>query len=317
MSAHGRSQGAGLKLHHPELPASISVQAFDALHDDAPAWRAVLESIAAEHGAGPVLQMLGGTVLVALVGSTRVIKLYPPFLRGHCEFERAALARLQGRLSLPTPTLIAAGERDGWPYTVMSQLQGDVLLPLWPTLNEAARCTLLAALGALAAQVHALPVGELAALAPRWEDFIHLQRQRCQVRQQRTGLPEHLLSQLTSFLSGALPAGEDVILTGEYTPMNLLVQGETLAGMYDFGDGLVGPREYDWLGPLCFLAAGHPARCAAYMGGYGAALDDALRLQLMRLLLLHRYSHLPAQLALPGWQQATSFEQLTQWLWAG
>ena len=40
--------------------------------------------------------------------------------------------------------------------------------------------------------------------------------------------------------------------------MNLLYQAG-LSGMFDFGDGLVGPAAYDWLGPLSFLAAGERA----------------------------------------------------------
>ena len=106
-----------------------------------------------------------------------------------------------------------------------------------------------------------------------------------------------------------------MILTGEYTPMNLLVQGGRLSGMFDFGDGLVGPREYDWLGPLAFLAAGDAHRCAALFEGYGAAPGPAMRLSLMRLMLLHRYSCLPAQIALPGWEAAPDFETLTERLW--
>jgi hygromycin-B 7''-O-kinase len=297
------------------LPPAIGVAAFDALHDDAPAWRAVIESIAAEHGGGPVRQRGDGTVLVALLGSDRVLKLYPPFLRDHCEFERAVLARLHGRLSLPTPRLLATGERDGWPYHLMTQLPGEVLTGVWPSLTEARKCELLGTLGALATQVHALPVGELVNLAPRWDDFVQAQRQRCQARQQRTGLPAHLLAQLGAFLQGELPQGPAVTLTGEYTPMNLLAQDGRLSGMFDFGDGLVGPREYDWLGPLCFLAAGHAGRCQAFMQGIGAALDADMRLRLLRLLLLHRYSNLPAQVAMPGWQQAGSFEELAALIW--
>jgi NAD(P)-dependent dehydrogenase (short-subunit alcohol dehydrogenase family) len=82
-----------------------------------------------------------------------------------------------------------------------------------------------------------------------------------------------------------------------------------------FGDGLVGPREYDWLGPLCFYCAGHAGRLQAFFGGYGARPDAAARLALLRLMLLHRYSNLKAQLALPGWQQAPSFEALAALLW--
>jgi hygromycin-B 7''-O-kinase len=302
-------------MSHPPLPPEIGVSAFDALHDDPLAWRAVMESIAAEHGAGPLQQMEEGTVLVALLGRQRVIKLYPPFLRDHFEFERGVLAQLGGRLSVPTPTLEAVGSRDGWPYLVMSQLSGEPMTAVWPTQDEKAKCKLLRQIGSLAAEVHAQPVGPIHSLAPPWLDFIAAQRARCVARQQRTGLPEQLLQRLPAFLEGELPQGPAVILTGEYTPMNLLVAGERLVGMYDFGDGLVGPGAYDWLGPLVFLAAGHAARREAFFEGYGVKVDAQQRLALLRLVLLHRYSNLKAQIALPGWQQAQSFEELALRIW--
>ncbi len=309
-----------------KLPADIGVAAFDTLHDDPAAWRSVIESLARELGATdstPVQQETAGTVLVARIGDGRVLKLYPPFLRDHFEFERAMLQRLHaprpGRLRVPTPELLAEGERDGWPYLVMTQMAGEPLTSTWPVMNEAERCALLHELGALAAEVHALPVGEVAALAPRWDDFIARQRERCVSRHQRTGLPAHLLAQVPAFVAGPLPEGPAVLLTGEYTPFNLFTTasatGHRLSAMFDFGDGLVGPREYDWLGPQCFLVAGDAGRSAAFMHGYGAQVDEAMRLRLMRLLLLHRYSHLKAQVAIEGWQDLRSFEELAARLW--
>lgn len=297
------------------LPQAITVADFDTLHDQPAAWHAVMTSIAAVYSAAPVRQMSEGTVLVALLGQDLVIKLYPPFLHDHFEFECAALRALQGHLSVPTPSLVATGEREGWPFLVMSQLGGDSLLTAWPSLTPAQQCALLHDLGALAAEVHALPVQALRAHAPAWPDFLHQQRQRCLARQQRTQLPGHLLKPLEVFLQGAVPSGPDVILTGEYTPMNLLTQGPKLVGMYDFGDGLVGPREYDWLGPLTFLASGSAPRCQAFFEGYGVSPDAEQRLSLLRLLLLHRYSNLGAQIACPGWQQAPSFEALANLIW--
>ncbi|MBT9487669.1 MAG: phosphotransferase [Rubrivivax sp.] len=300
-----------------QLPAQISVADFDALHDAPERWRGLIDTLAAVHGLGPVQQAEESTALVAL-GATAVIKLYPPFLRDHHAFECGLLPRLHGRLSLPTPQLIAHGEHQGWPWLVISRLAGTTLTGTWPSLGEAQRCQLLHRLGALVAEVHALPVGEQAALAPPWPEFLARQRAGCRRRQERTGLPAHLLDQLDSFLQGPLPGGPDVILTGEYTPMNLLHgpgAGDGLSGMFDFGDGLVGPREYDWLGPLCFLAAGNAARCDAFFSGYGDTVDGPGREQLLRLLLLHRYSCLPAQIALPDWQAAPSFEALAAMLW--
>jgi hygromycin-B 7''-O-kinase len=298
------------------LPPSIGVAEFDALHDDVPRWRGIVAAIAARHGTAPFVPVEEGTALVGLIGRELVVKVYPPFLRDHFEFEVAALARLAGRLGVPTPEMVFHGEHDGWPYHVITQLDGEPLDRAWPALPEAGRCRVLESIGRLAAEVHALPVDGMAALAPDWGAFLAGQRARCVHRQQRTGLPAHLLAQVEAFVAGPVPdAGPSVILTGEYTPMNLLQRQGALSGMFDFGDGLVGPREYDWLGPLCFLAAGHRGRCEAFFAGYGEPAFRERRAELMRLLLLHRYSNLPAQLAFEGWDRAPGFEALAETLW--
>jgi hygromycin-B 7''-O-kinase len=298
----------------PTLPRDIDVRSFDDLHDQQDQWRAVIESIARDDLAetGSVRQEGDSTTLVALLGTTRVLKLFPPFLRDHFEYESVMLDVLHGRLSLPTPRKLAVGERDGWPYLVMSQLGGDLLTQTWKTMTEEDRCTVLGRIGSLTKEVHALPTTALEPVSLRWGEFIAAQRAGCLLRQQRTKLPEHLLAQVDAFVAGPLPEGPSVALTGEYTPMNLFTRDQRLAAMFDFGDGLVGPRQYDWLGPLAFLCAGQPNRVAAYFDGYGERPSRDERLALMRLLLLHRYSNLRAQVAAQGWREARDFAELAQ-----
>ena len=300
----------------PDLPAEPGVADFDALQADAARWIGVLAALGARYSRAPAVPAGQGTVLVALLGRELVVKLYPPFLRDHFAFERAMLVHLQGRLLLPTPRLVDSAEHAAWPYLVMTQLPGTPLDRVWPTLQQRERCAVLRTIGSLAAEVHALPLGPKPALAPRWADFVQGQRERCHGRQQRTGLPAHLLAQLDAFVQGPVPAGPDVILTGEYTPFDLLHHGSGLSALFDFGDGLVGPREYDWLGPLCFLAAGDAARIDALFDGYhGRPFDRARREALLRLLLLHRYSTLKAQITLPGWQDAPDFATMAALIW--
>lgn len=313
------------------LPAQIDDDAFDALHARPEHWLPELRTLAdalGPLGAGDLQAANGGgSALVALLvdgrSPDRVLKCYPPNMQDHHDYELGALPALADHLAVPTPRLLADGIHHGWPWMLMTRLAGAPMTQAWPGLDDAAKCTLLRQIGALIAQVHALPVPQ--ALRPRslvWTDFITRQRARCAARQQRTGLPTHLLAQLDRFLDGPIPDGADVLLTGEYTPMNLLVDAADparLAGMYDFGDGLVGPGAYDWLGPLCFLAAGQPARVAALRDGLGLAAPWTadLRRQLLRLLLLHRYSGLRGQLKLDGWQAAPTFEDLAERLWGG
>ncbi len=295
----------------PALPADPGVAEFDALQEDPARWIGVVAALGARYTSDPALAAGDGTVLVALLGSELVLKLYPPFLRDHFAFEHAMLGHLHGRLSLPTPRLLDSAEHAGWPYLVMTQLPGTPLDQVWSTLQQHEKCEVLRSIGRVAAEVHALPLGPMPALAPRWADFLQNQRERCHGRQQRTGLPEHLLVQLEAFLKGPVPEGPDVILTGEYTPFNLLHRGSGLSAMFDFGDGLIGPCEYDWMGPLCFLAAGDAARIDAFFDGYhGRPFDRSRREALLRLVLLHRYSHLKAQIAVPGWQDSPDFETL-------
>lgn len=299
-----------------ELPAEPGPADFDALQEDPARWIGVAAALGARYTSAPALPAGEGSVLVALLGRELVLKIYPPFLRDHFDFERALLGHLQGRLRLPTPQLVDSADHAGWPYLVMNQLPGTRLDRVWPTLRQPERCAVLQTIGRLAAEVHALPLGPLPSLALPWADFLQGQRERCAARQQRTGLPAHLLAQLESFLQGTVPEGADVILTGEYTPFNLLHQGSALAAMFDFGDGLVGPCEYDWLGPLCFLAAGDAGLVDAFFDGYhGRAFDRSRREALMRLLLLHRYSDLKAQIAVPGWQAAPDFATLAARIW--
>lgn len=297
------------------LPRDIDPRAFDEWHDDLSRWPPEIAEIARAHG-GEEIEPIGvGTVFVARMPPRRILKVYPPFLADHHAYETAVLPLLHGALAVPTPRLLALGERDGWPYLVMSELRGTMLADVWPTLEEAQRLALLREIGRLCTQVHARPLGPLAPLAAQWPAFIATQRDRCEARQRRTGLPEHLIAALPGFLDGPIPEGPPALLTGEYTPWNLMVQGGQLCGMFDFGDGLVGPRAYDWLGPLCFYAAGHARRVAALFEGLGVRLTPELRLQLLRLMLLHRYCNLPVQIAHEGWQRCDSFEELAVTIW--
>jgi hygromycin-B 7''-O-kinase len=323
------------------LPQALDPRSFDALHNAPEQWQPAMEALVRELGWQGEWRAAGeGTVLVALLDSERpqawaapspppegvkkpwggpavscgqVLKLYPPFLRDHWAFERGMLGKLHGQLGVPTPELLGSGEREGWTWTLMGQLPGTALTQRWPQMREPARLALLRSLGHLAAQVQALPVGTQAEIAPPWTAFITRQRGQCQARQERTGLPAHLLAQLPAFLDGPVPEGSDVLLTGEYTPMNLLVDADdALCGLFDFGDGMVGPAAYDWLGPLCFLCGGDAARVQAWFGGLGVPVPADPE-PLLRLMLLHRYSHLPIQLAsLERWQTAADFPSLAR-----
>src|SRR5580765_7276317 len=165
------------------VPA-ISRDEYRALRGDPRRWHDAIVAIAARHGLGvePV-RPLGGSNLVASIGGTRVVKLFPPFLRYQWDSERVALAVLHGALApVVTPELLHVGELDGWPYLVMTRLEGTSLEDVWPGVAGAEQAQLLGQIGALIAQVHALDPGPIAAIGPRWDDFLAAQRAGCVAR---------------------------------------------------------------------------------------------------------------------------------------
>ena len=310
------------------LPGFSDVAAYDAWRARiASRWLPVAADIARAHTLpAPSHAFARGTNLVAALGDALILKIYPPQLAHQFISERAALAQLAGRLGIAIPEIVAEGERDGWPYLIITRLPGTVANEIWPDLGEAEKERVIGRLGAVIAQVQHVPVGALTALEPRWEEFIPRQIAGCRARHERLGLPRHFLDGLDDFLRDAaslIPLSPQVILTGEYNPENLVLSRDSdgwhLAGLIDFGDVMTGFGEYDLLGPGVFMTAGVPRRVAALLRGYGYADADitpALRRRLMLLTLLHRFSDPVRHIQIENWQQtAANLCELERLLW--
>lgn len=294
----------------------ISPEEYRALRADRE--RSTHAAIEAAHALGlgscAVHVAADGSNLVAFVGDELVLKLYPPFLRAQFESERVALRQVEGRLGLATPSIVRDGELESWPFLVMTRVEGVPLGAVWNDVDEAQRVALLEEIGAAIADVQRVPPGPLARLAPRWSEFVAQQIAGCRARHERFGLPAHLLGDVELYLASTTDVlaaeFEPVLLTGEFTPSNVLVERRDdrwrLCGLIDFGDALSGPREYDLLGPATFLAGGVRERLAALLRGYEGPGADVSRLRarrLMRMLLLHRFANFDVQIGIEGWRE--------------
>lgn len=317
--------------HRMRLPEHIDPEYFDKTYRLQPErWRDAAAAICRTNGlpAAPVRAFADGSNLVAAVAGRYVVKIFPDFHRHQWESEYRVLAQLNRCIRVPVPELIASGEwPEGWTYVVMSCLPGTTLEELWPSLTLADKSALLFEIGSLMAEVHTVPAGPLATLEPEWNGFIARQRTRFPDRLLRQNLPVWFQEQMEAFVQQnfeLLPMQpEPVLLTGEYTPFNLLAEQHNgrwrLSGMIDFGDAMTGFREYDLLGPAVFSGEGNPALLCSFFSGYGfpgGRIDAAQRRRLMLLLILHRYSNLHIQVRIPGWEnRVQSIEELEQLIW--
>ncbi len=297
------------------LPAVQNIAAFQAWRADRSQCLAAALDIARSHGlphADPHLFSTGTNLVVALDDGL-ILKLFPPLLRSQFVSERLSLSLLHGRLGVPIPEIVLEGERDQWPYLVITRLSGILGKQAWPALPEDQKERVLAQIGATIAEVQRVPVGELSRIEPRWDQFMSQQIRGCRARHERLGLPATLIP-----LNA--PA---VILTGEFIPENFLLSRESagwrLSGLIDFGDVMTGWGEYDLLGPSAFMTAGLPRRVRSLFEGFGyssADINPTLKRRLMALLLLHRFSDPVRHICIEDWQEkADDLFELQELLW--
>ncbi len=268
-----------------------------------------------------------GTNIVFSYNQDYVIKIYPPMHVDQFNSESLVTQHLVDKLVIKTPSILYQDEIANWPYLIMTQLEGQLLETLWEKLDYDNKVSLIRELGLLIKEVHALPTNGLEVIDCHWEQFITQQIHHCIEQHKTKKLPSHLLKQISSYLEPVQERLKEiknpVILTGEYTPMNLLVKRIDgvwhINGLIDFGDAMLGLPQYDLLGPGAFLIQGDKSLLKEFLVAYGYSenqLSPELSHQLMALMLLHKYSNLNVQIRIQDWQnKVNSLQELEQLVW--
>lgn len=310
------------------LPYIDSDEEYDQLNLNDKIFRnAAREIIARHHLPDEPLSLLLGTNVVFLHGKNRIIKIFPPAHQSHFTNEVMVMRHLYNKLSVTTPVIECEGTISGWPYIIMSRVEGTLLEGLWETLDHNNKVIIIRELGALIREVHALPTQGLESIDCHWQEFISKQIVQCVSRHQSTQLSDKLVRDIPKYLESAkefLPQiKRPVILTGEYTPMNFLVTQKSgiwhINGLIDFGDSMLGLPEYDLLGPGVFLIQGNKKFLREFLLAYGYTPEEITPLlsrQLTALMLLHRYSNLNVQIRINNWKNmVNSINDIEELVW--
>jgi hygromycin-B 7''-O-kinase len=263
-----------------------------------------MEEICACHGlpASELTAARDGTTVVFLT-ERHVIKLYPPFWESGAAAESTILAHVEGKLGVPTPAVLATGQLDGWPYLVMTRLQGVILVDVWQGLAEPHRRSVAHQLGEILARLHALPTRALSdhqVLTERWRRLLARPIEECVAIHRGHGAPETWLAQLPAFFERRPPLHPlefaPVLVNGDVHWWHLLVAerdgGWSLVGLFDFDDAMLGWWEAELAAPALFFLGRQPSVLAACLRGYGGerlVTDEGLARRLMAYALLNRY----------------------------
>ena len=312
-----------------KLPEIKTYEEFEKLKPNKALWETAARKIIELHRLPnqPLALFPDGSNVVFRHGSDQIIKIFLPILRDQYESERLVLEQVYGKLSVLTPKLKYSGEIDGWPYIIMDRIEGRTLEGLWEQLPLENKTALIRQLGKLIREMHSISVQGLEILDSHWDIFLENQIVNCTERHQSLNLPINFTKEIPSYLAAVdylLPRGiSPVLLTGEYTPMNLIVKENdgfwNLHGLIDFGDSMLGAPDYDFLGPGAFLIQGNKQLARELLISYGYSTEDLnsnLSRKLTALTLLHKYSNLNVQIRIINWQeQAKTLSQLENLIW--
>ena len=286
-----------------KLPA-ITDDAAYSLHFNDGVWLEAAAAVCARHHLfyEGLRRSPRGENIIFLLDRRLVIKIFAPF-RDNYSREAAALEYARGKVGIRTPELTHAGELDGWPYLVMTQLPGQASREVWAGVPPGDRLEIISRLGAAMRELHAHEAPLRTALDRDWHSFVERQARDAVERQRACGANPEWLESLPAYVAERLellPAGQaQVFLHGDIHAGNVLLEEEggrwRVAGLIDFGDSLCGFHEYEFVAPGVLMAQGDAELQRALLLAYGYAesqLDLTLRARLMLLTVLYEWSDL-------------------------
>ncbi|MFB7139944.1 aminoglycoside phosphotransferase family protein [Gottfriedia sp. NPDC056225] len=262
----------------------------------------------------------GGNIVFSVDGRI-VIKLYPSYVNDEFIKEKQVLEFLNARtFSVDIPQIITTGQFEGWNYLIMSELKGTLLIDIFDELSLEEKKQIAFDLGKIIREIHEATITSRQEDYEDWNQFLSNQLQQLEIHHRNNGMNEVLFSQLQSYVVRKTIQDNEqtVLLTGEYTPFNLIMNNVDgmwkFTGLIDFADCFVGNAKYDLLGPIAFMFYPYEGLNKIFLESYGYfenELSEEFQNELMIYLLLHRFSNISFyQEKSDAAKKAASFKEL-------
>lgn len=240
---------------------------------------------------------MGGNIVYS-IDDQLVLKLFSPYDSQEFSIETSILEKTDwSQVKIEVPKIIQKGTFEGWNFFIMTRVPGELLIDVWDLLSKDERIGIAVDLGKLIRQMHALDIDVYKEVNQQFDQWISKQKNQVEEHHNGTGLASHLIREVKDYVASFEPSKEKVLLTGEYTPFNLIVNRVQdrwmLTGLIDFADCFIGEPHYDLLGPILFNFYKETELTSAFLNSYGLEVTDQVQVRLMQLLLLHQYSNLP------------------------
>lgn len=287
------------------LLIEINSQQFELLKEECSFWdQKVTEILIKEKFPSTDMRRFhyGANIVYSFGGNQFVIKLFPKHLNEQFTIELEVLTILEGKIKIvDTPRLVNYGSFEGWNYLIMTQLHGELLIDIWDRLTNDEKEKLSKDLGKTIKEFHEVPITRLKQLPSNWNGFIQKQFKNMKHYHLNMELNANLYSDLDYYVEEKYINinPEKKLLTGEYTPFNLLLNERNgkwqLTGVIDFADCFLGDGDYDLLGPIMFMFNSNQKHIKHFLESYGfpkIQVNYVLQKKLMTYTILHRFSNI-------------------------
>ncbi len=236
---------------------------------------------------------------------------------------------------MPVPQLIAQGvleDQIRWPYIIIDFKPGAPIREVRHHISPHNLQRIAAELGEMVRELHRMPVASLTSLPHTqadWQQFVRQRQSEVAKAELWEGiLPAPVVAEIPEFLAAVLGGDETVplaLLNGDLTEDHILLAQRggkwRISALIDFGDALVGARDYEWIA-LWFSGLDRDYDAlAAFMAAYDLhlKLDDAFFTRAMAFTFLHEFGTdiLALTLKTLGRLQIASIKELQALLWTG
>jgi len=304
-------------------------------------WEPYVREVYNRHSATPantVRAGLAGTCPTFIVDDRWVIKFFGRLFEGEKSFlaEWEANQLLLRDPAVRAASLVASGrlfeqsEEWPWPYLIFEYLPGVSIGEVYDQVSHEDKLRIAIWMGEFTRRLHSLALGGSLFFQPDWKAFLTLleqQRASCQANHHEwASLPGPLIAQIEDYLLPldqlvdltALPYLIHADLTQDHLLGRLVDGGWETLGIIDFGDAMVADLAYELVALHFDLFHCDKRLLEIFLDTYGMKKGDRKTLlrRAMNMALLHRFDvFVCVSKYLPQAHQASTLEELAEWVW--
>ena len=288
-------------MREPLLPSIATDEEYRGIFRDASLGVDAARYVCAHHCLeGEPRRLLEGSNVVFRIGERLWLKMFPSTFGDEGRTEWWMLENVCPQLPVPTPELVACGTIDDWEYVVLTHIDGTPYDRARDRMSPSERASIAADVGQTLRTLHSMSTRAFPRADGLWEPFIDAQIASVGARVAASGADATWTSRAATFVethAAQLQSQLTRVITHADLYFDHLLVSDTggrwhVAGVIDFGDAVVAPREYDLVNPLLWLFRGEREPLHAMMEAFGYAsvdLDEAFAQRMLAWSVTHRF----------------------------